>query len=249
MTAEAAERLEAELDLLHAMHPETLSFTPEARELRYSHYYNDKPGAGPPAVLLLRLPDTYPLDGFPEIISSTGHHKEDLRSATKAAFQAAVEAPAGEEVLDVLLLAFRDLVSSRESLQYKKEPKEQAKPGDNATVANNKTVVIWLHHLLNTNKRKLALNPSTPGAGLSGVTKPGYPGVLVYSGERSAVEAHVSELRSQRWQAFQVRYDADEVWEFKHGMSICEVESMSDVAQSITALQQRDAFLGAIGIK
>ncbi|KAI1824612.1 hypothetical protein F4861DRAFT_254241 [Xylaria intraflava] len=254
MATGAAERLEVELDLLLAMYPESLSFSPKSRELRYA-YRDDRPGTNPAAVLLLRLPDTYPVSGSPEVISATGRDKEDLRSATKAAFSS-VEAPPGEEVLDALLLAFRDLVSSQEHSQQDatnitRNPSECE--DDNALA--NRTVIIWLHHLLNTNKRKLALNPSWAGGEISGITKPGYPGVLIFSGERRAVESHVSELRNQRWQAFQIRYDTDDggvasgVWQFRHGTSIREVESMSDVVQSIVDSRQRELFLGSIGVK
>ncbi|KAI0854751.1 hypothetical protein F4860DRAFT_522503 [Xylaria cubensis] len=251
METEAAERFEAELELLLAMYPESLSFSPKARELKYSHNSDDEARAKTPAVLLLRLPDTYPLEGLPEVISATGHYKEDLRSAARVAF-GSIEAPAGEEVLDALLLAFRDLATSQE------DPRHNA---TTETIRNsepqrtNRTVIIWLHHLLNTNKRKLALNPSMAGSKVSGITKPGYPGVLIFSGERSAIESHVSELRNQRWQAFQVRYDTDdggassEIWRFMHGEGICEVESMSDIAKSIVDPQQRELFLGSIGIK
>ncbi|KAI3333232.1 hypothetical protein F4824DRAFT_503267 [Ustulina deusta] len=254
MATQAAERFGAELDLLLAMYPESLSFSPEARELRYSHCGGDS-SAKSPAVLMLRLPETYPLDGFPDVISATGHDKEDLRSATKAVFRS-IGAPAGEEVLDVLLLAFRDLAVSRESPRQNTTLQATGQSELRGVDAlANRTVIIWLHHLLNTNKRKLALNPSMAGSKISGVTKPGYPGVLVFSGERSAVESHVLELRSQRWQAFQIRYDTDndgvpsEIWQFKHGAGICEVGSMSDVAQSIVDPQLKQVFLGSIGIK
>ncbi|KAI1274120.1 hypothetical protein F5Y07DRAFT_226172 [Xylaria sp. FL0933] len=251
MATEAAERFQAELDLLLAMYPESLSFSPKARELKYSHVDDDS-NAKSLAVLTLRLPDTYPLSGAPEVISATGHNKEDLRSATKAVFSS-LEAPAGEEVLDALLLAFGNLVSSQESLHEDTAIRatEQSKPSGTA----NRTVIIWLHHLLNTNKRKLALNPSMAGSKISGVTKPGYPGVMIFSGGRSAIDSHVSELRNQRWQAFQIRYDTDndavpsEIWQFKHGTGICEVGSMSDVVQSIVDPQLREIFLGCIGVK
>jgi hypothetical protein len=251
MEFEAVERLQAELELLLAMYPESLSYSPKARELKYLHR-GDGSGPNHPAVLLLRLPDTYPLDGSPEIISATGHCKEDLRSATKAAFSV-IETPAGEEVLDALLLAFRDLVSSLED--SRQVAASQATTGQSESEGNNvptnRTVVIWLHHLLNTNKRKLALNPSIAGSRISGITKPGYPGALIFSGERDAVDAHVAELRNQRWQAFQIRYDSGdgEVWRFKHGAGIREVESMSDVVQSIVDPDQKEVFLGYIGVK
>ncbi|GAW17924.1 hypothetical protein ANO14919_073930 [Xylariales sp. No.14919] len=254
MATEAAERFGAELDLLLAMYPDSLGFSPKARELKYSHRH-DESSAKPPAVLILRLPDTYPLSGLPEVISATGHYREDLRSATKAAF-CSIGAPAGEEVLDALLLAFRDLVSSQESLHRNTALQEASRPKSSETnVPANRTVIIWLHHLLNTNKRKLALNPSMVGSDISGITKPGHPGVLIFSGESSAVESHVVELRNQRWQAFQIRYDTDnagapsEIWQFKHGAGICEVGAMSDVAQSIVDPALKEVFLGSIGVK
>ncbi|KAI0184466.1 hypothetical protein EV127DRAFT_516100 [Xylaria flabelliformis] len=255
METEAAERFEAELELLLAMYPESLSFSPKARELKYSHCSDDETRAKTPAILLLRLPDTYPLEGFPEVISATGHHKEDLRSATRAVFSS-IGAPAGEEVLDALLLAFRDLATSQEDPRHNATTETIGKSEPQRTnPLGNRTVIIWLHHLLNTNKRKLALNPSMAGSKVSGITKPGYPGVLIFSGERGAIESHVSELRNQRWQAFQVRYDTDddgassEIWRFMHGEGICEVESMSDIAKSIVDPKQRELFLGSIGVK
>ncbi|KAI1165634.1 hypothetical protein F5B18DRAFT_610475 [Nemania serpens] len=253
MATEAAERLEAELDLLLAMYPRTLSFSPKARELKYRSHCNEESSTRPPAILLLRLPDTYPLDGYPEIISAAGRYKEDLRAATKAAFSS-IGAPAGDEVLDVLLLAFQDLVLSQDNSHQCEYAQQSESEGSDAS--HNRTIIIWLHHLLNTNKRRLALNPSMADPKISGVTKPGYPGVLIFSGERSVVNSHVLELRNQRWQAFQVRYDTDdgrappsEIWRFKHGVGICEVASMGDVAQSIVDPQHREVFLCSIGVK
>ncbi|KAI0429718.1 hypothetical protein F5Y09DRAFT_249737 [Xylaria sp. FL1042] len=257
MATEAVERFQAELDLLLAMYPESLSFSLKARELKYLCVDDDDSSPKSPAVLTLRLPDTYPLSGIPDIISATGHYKEDLRSATKAVFSS-IGAPAGEEVLDALLLAFRDLVSSQEN--PRQDTAVQATGQSESTYRGtdalaNRTVIIWLHHLLNTNKRKLALNPSMAGSEISGITKPGYPGVMIFSGERSAVDSHVLELRNQRWQAFQIRYDTNNdavpygIWQFKHGTCICEVGSMSDVAQSIVDPQLKEVFLGSIGVK
>ncbi|KAL2429953.1 hypothetical protein ABEF95_013460 [Exophiala dermatitidis] len=88
-----------------------------------------------------------------------------------------------------------------------------------------KTVIIWLHHLLALSKRKLAVTPSTTAhthtttgtlssssssSGISGLTKPGYPGIMIFSGPRDLVDAHVAQLKGLNWQAFQVRYDSDE---------------------------------------
>ncbi|KAI0197482.1 hypothetical protein F4808DRAFT_295579 [Astrocystis sublimbata] len=254
MATEAEERFKDELGLLQAMYPDALSFAPNARELKYSISSDQETATKPPAVLLLRLPETYPLDGFPQVITALGHQKEDLRSAAKAAFSS-LASPPGEEVLDALLLAFRDLVESQDNRAQIATSQATEDTVQKANALANRTVIIWLHHLLNTNKRKLALNPTMAGSGVSGVTKPGYPGVLIFSGQRNVVDAHMSELRNQRWQAFQVRYDTDdgcapsEVWQFTHGEGIREVESMGDVVQSVTHPQHRDIFLGAIGVK
>ncbi|KAI1270656.1 hypothetical protein F5Y18DRAFT_369103 [Xylariaceae sp. FL1019] len=251
---EGAERLESELELLLAMYPESLSYSDKARELRYSYLAED-PNSRAPATLILRLPDSYPLEGFPEVILATDHQKEDLRSDTKAAFQATAS-PTGEEVLDALLLAFQELVSSHNNLSETAINRaEHHEPDQTASLPMNKTVIIWLHHLLATGKRKLALNPSMGGSKMSGITKPGYPGVMIFSGERSLVDAHVSELRNQRWQAFQVRFDSDDLkadsepWQFGHGAGIREVESMSEITQNFVDDKHRETFLDAIGIK
>ncbi|KAI8633632.1 hypothetical protein F5Y19DRAFT_470873 [Xylariaceae sp. FL1651] len=254
MGTEAAKRLEAELDLLLAMYPESLNFSSKSRELKYSYFENYNISKSP-AVLLLRLPDTYPLNGSPQIISASGFFKEDLRSVTKAAFQS-IEAPAGEEVLDALLFAFKELVLSQAKLSQNADSQRMSQPQSGRdNVLPDRTVIIWLHHLLNTNKRKLALNPSMASSRISGIVKPGYPGMLIFSGEGGAIDSHVSELRNQRWQAFQVRYDTNELkdrpepWKFKHGMGIREVEFMSDVAQGIIGDVQREIFLSSIGVK
>ena len=122
-------------------------------------------------------------------------------------------------------------------------------------------MVIWLHHLLNTNKRKLALGPSREAASVSGLTRPGYPGVMVFSGPRDAVDSHVAELPAQRWQAFQVRYDSSEEdgngddasWGFEHGAGggggTREVESLGEMAMGISRVEHREMFLRVMGLK
>jgi len=258
MENEASDRFQAELDLLLAMYPDSLRFSSKERELRFSYSDEDSTSRSS-AVLLLRLPDMYPLGGLPEVISAVGYHKEDLRSATKDAFRS-IDIPDGEEVLDALILSFSDLISSRKKAHESAVNESTGRSDhDESTKPANRTVVIWLHHLLNTNKRKLALSPSVAGTTISGITKPGYPGALIFSGEKCAVDSHVTELRNQKWQAFQIRYDDGgdvsnegsprEVWKFKHGIGICEVESMSDVVQGILDPEQREVFIRCIGVK
>ncbi|KAI0025056.1 hypothetical protein F4780DRAFT_410403 [Xylariomycetidae sp. FL0641] len=256
---DAASRLRAELELLEAMYPDAITFSDHTREVKYTH----SPGSGPSASLVLRLPEDYPASGSPpDIISATGPGKADLRSAMKEAVAATAALSSGEEMLDAVIASFQDLlvapkpggVDERDDTGRAIQPPTAVQ---DTTPHSYRTVVVWLHHLLNTNKRKLALNPSFQPSDIAGITKPGYPGVLVFSGGRDAVDAHVAELRSQKWQAFQVRYDEvvseggdseARLWRFTH-QGIREVESMSDVAQAILDPTHREEFLTSIGVK
>jgi hypothetical protein len=111
-----------------------------------------------------------------------------------------------------------------------------------------------LHHLLNTNKRKIALSPPPVTPPVCGLTKPGYPGVLVYSGPSVAVTQHVNNLKAKNWKAFQVRYEEEKLWHFAHGVGVKEMESMSEVVkgvetEDVTGKIQKEELLKAIGIK
>ncbi|RYP72144.1 hypothetical protein DL771_004378 [Monosporascus sp. 5C6A] len=264
-------RLAAELDLLSAMYPSAISFSPRGREVKY--VVREEPATTVTGTLLLRLPDGYPVaGGLPDVLQASGgppHGEEDLRSNTREAITDLNLTP-GEEVLDVIILAFRELLGSRSGSgagSSKDEGRElaAAKRRGGEEGRRCKTVVVWLHHLLNTNKRKLALNPSSSSAAaaaVSGLAKPWHPGVLVFSGPAAAVDAHVSDLRAQRWQAFQVRYDSElddgggdgdgdggAAWAFEHGAGVREVASMSELARGISDPRRRELFLGVIGVK
>lgn len=260
MAHDGADRLAIELELLQAMYPEAISFSPKVREVRYVHGPLASGTSTAAGTLLLRLPDLYPTEGVPEVLLASGPQKEDLRSSTMDAIANSGLSP-GEEVLDAIVLSFQDLLSSRAAwLREEDRDGNLRKPrqsGEGELDDNEfRTVVIWLHHLLNTNKRKLALNPMITNHRINGMTKPGYPGVFVFSGPKSSVDTHVSELRSQRWQAFQVRYDSENDadlgnrnWSFEHGTGIREVESMSDLTQGILNAGQREIFLNTVGVK
>lgn len=257
---EPEERLGNELELLEAMYPGCITFDSRGRELKYSPT-SARDGLTK-ELLVLRLPDNYPAKGQPDLITAKDSKGLDARTQASAAFSglAIVE---GEEALDAFILAFQDFInesaadSSPQDIAIITSAKETKQP--------RKTVVIWLHHLLNTNKRKLALSPGLDGESVSGLTRPGYPGVLVFSGPKDAVDSHVAELRSQRWQAFQVRYDSEQdgghgtgggndddddlAWGFEHSKGVREVESLGDMAQGITRAEHRETFLRVMGLK
>ena len=232
MASEREERLAAEVALLESMYPDQAAFNPKSQELMYTTGI---------ASLQLRLPDSYLVESLPTVLSANVG-KQDLRDSVKASVN---DQAAGEEVLDSIILSFNDIVeelAARESSNVDVSP---SSPQDDIQT----TIIVYLHHLLNTNKRKMCLSPSEPS--ISGVTKPGYPGVLVYSGPSRAVHEHITELKAQNWQAFQVRSEFEgEQWEFKHGKGVIEVEGMGDVVAEVDVQSGRkEAFMEAMRMK
>lgn len=229
MSEQKPSRLELEMELLEAMYPEQASYETKARELKFIQNG---------ALLQLRLPDSYPDSGLPDVIAASDASKADVRAATKTAINE-LGLMEGEEALDAIIAAFQTVLESASTAQ----PPKTTSSNDNDTC---RTVIIWLHHLLALTKRKLALSPTT----LSGITKPGYPGVMIFSGPASAVTEHVNTLKAENWQAFQVRYEEDLLWKFGHGKGVTEVETMAEVVKGVEGAKgQKDEFLKAVGIK
>ncbi|KAF2199706.1 hypothetical protein GQ43DRAFT_105922 [Delitschia confertaspora ATCC 74209] len=231
-------RLDDELELLHAIYPDQIDYHSRSRDLKYSDNS---------ALLHLRLPETYPNSGFPDVISANDASKRDLRDRMKRAISESgvVE---GEEALDVIIAAFQGIVGDINN----DTPTTNDAPdtASNSAKQETKTVIIWLHHLLALGKRKLALNPSNSSPSISGITKPGYPGILLFTGPRDVVDEHVNELKQQNWQAFQVRYEEEGGWQLGDGgigAGIREVETMAEVVKAVGS--RKDEFLRAVGIK
>src|SRR5688572_20133294 len=112
---DVADRLAAELDLLQAMYPEALTYSPTRREVKYRHHsVSDSPSLDG-GILVLRIPDTYPVQGLPTVISATGPSKIDLRSPVTETF-GKLNLTLGEEALDVYINAFQDVLSSQTSI-------------------------------------------------------------------------------------------------------------------------------------
>jgi hypothetical protein len=229
MASDHDDRLQSELSLLEAMYPEHVAHNLKTRELKYTR------GSGS---FTLRLPEGYLNDQLPEVLAaSIGRRdaREPLRFHVK-------DLAIGEEGLDSIVSAFSDLVDAQVTSEEGKHSNTTDGPDESS---NKATVIVWLHHLLNTNKRKQALSPPP---GVSGVTKPGYPGVLIYSGPASAVQEHVNELKTLNWQAFQIRLESDEEWALGHGSGVKEVESMKEVVAEVGEMR-KEAFMEAMRMK
>ena len=258
-----SERLQAELDLLTAMYPDSITFNPTSLEI---HFKPDSASTG--AKLVLRLPDTYPdHGGAPEVVLATGSQKQDLRQQlSKACKTIHDDLGGGGEVLDAIFLHFTDIIAQSHTNTHNGADQHSS---PSTSYPASKTVIIWLHHLLATSKRKLALHPSNfphpshhpniPANTISGITKPGYPGILLFTGPQDAVDEHVSELKRLNWQAFSVRLEEDERWviggdggedngQVNERGGIKEVETMAEVVQMIEE-GKREVFLKAVGVK
>lgn len=231
MTSDHEERLANEVALLEAMYPDQITWNPQSREMTFK---------GTNSTMVLRVEDDYLTTGRPVVLSACVG-KRDISGEVKK--QLLQDYSAGEEVLDAAVTVFDSLVADHE-LHATSEGLEQPAATDEPE-GGSATIVVWLHHLLNANKRKQALSPSES---VSGVTKPGYPGVLVYSGPANAVREHVGELKDLNWAAFQVRLEVDEAWTFKHGGGVREVEDMGDLVGEIEEAKKEE-FMQAVKIK
>ncbi|KAF1913511.1 hypothetical protein BDU57DRAFT_579876 [Ampelomyces quisqualis] len=199
MSDQEPSRLELEIELVIAMYPEQVDYNAKTRVLNFTQRG---------ATVQLRLPESYPESGLPDVIAARDAGKSDVRARTKAAVKQ-LGLVGGEEALDAIIAAFQQLLEST------------------------------------LTKRKLALSPTT----LSGITKPGYPGIMIFSGPSLAVTNHVNTLKAENWQAFQVRYEEDKLWEFAHGKGVKEVETMAEVVKGLELESAKEEFLKAVGIK
>lgn len=250
---ENQERLDAELSLLEAMYPDCINFNHQTEDLAYE--VKPQPGGR----LVLRIPASYPECGRPDLITASDASKIDLHTEMRTKmtdlFNSLSE---GEEVLDTLLATFQELLIEKEKGDASESAVGHQENNDSSQCHHGqiqpryKTVVIWLHHLLATSKRKLAISPNS----VTGLSKPGYPGVLVFSGSSEAVDAHVAELKAQRWQGWQVRFEKesdseDAVWKFAHGNEngVKEVESMAELVAGLLESQHKEVLMGALGIR
>lgn len=236
MPIENQDRLATEVDLIRAMYSDNISYQESAGELTYSSEWG---------TLRLRLSTNYPSSDQPEIVLANDSHKRELRGPLTTCVSSR---SASEESLDVYIAAFIELASQVQATMSEQETLDKVtntKNASNDAEELQKTVVIWLHHLLNTSKRKQALASEYPS--ISGISKPGYPGVLIFSGPAISVDEHVNALKHLNWAAFQVRFEADSKWTFAHGKGVLEVESMGHAVKEVGP--HKDDFLAAMKIK
>ena len=69
-------RLDNEIELLTAIYPDQATYSFKGRELKFTQEH---------ATLQLRIPDTYPEYGFPDVLGATDAARNDIRDQTKLA--------------------------------------------------------------------------------------------------------------------------------------------------------------------
>lgn len=222
-------RLADELTVLQAIYQEQVQWIERHREVIYTSESGN-------AKLVLRLPDGYLVSAVPEVIQATSS-REDWRDRLQSTV--AGRDPAVEH-LDAIIEEFRCLAEPWSGAEDAPTPGDQTEAEQD--ILAKATVAVWLHHLLNTNKRKQVLSPAS--SDVAGYSKPGYPGVLLFSGPAQAVRDHVQELKNLNWQAFQVRLDLDEGWSLSHA-GVVEVENIGDIVSGL-AEPQKQLFLSAV---
>lgn len=231
------ERLESELSLLNSMYPSDVSFNEKSKEVTFV----PQDAAISPAKLCIRLSDEYPSNSRPDVlIGSVGPH--DVRDEMRTIISSL---PVGVETIDAVFEAFLDVaIRIREEGQVTRATPLETNSDEKDSI----TVIVWLHHLLSTTKRKAIQAPT--GSSVAGLVKPGYPGVLLFTGPSTQVQEHVRDLRGMNWQAFQVRAELEELWQLKHGYGVKEVETMAEIVENLGNDESRKAiFLESMKIK
>ncbi|EJD45692.1 hypothetical protein AURDEDRAFT_184624 [Auricularia subglabra TFB-10046 SS5] len=169
-----------------------------------------------------------------------------------------------DEILDEILSRFKEFVadfrpdlagSETNAIVDTFTANVPSKPDERGTAL---LVVLWFHHLFSTTKRTDILNLALNNC-LTGVGKPGCPACLIVEGVPSDVRAYVAELRSWRWQGFQVRAEhilsdgrcMSKSWDEGKASGtgwkgILEVEKLTDVVKAIQPYGLDQLFLRAM---
>ncbi|KAF2087055.1 hypothetical protein K490DRAFT_65923 [Saccharata proteae CBS 121410] len=227
---------------------------------------------------------SYPRYSVPDVqLSCTGAIPEGVRNGLQSRLNDVLKnQEPGIECVDSIVVDFKDSVeeiraewesqkvAQQESLdraRQKDEAKQarkqevqrqvEAEDASNRTPTEGLRVVLWMHHLLATAKRK-AIVQNSKASSLAGFSKPGYPGAVYVEGESSSVREFVDDLKSMRWQAIQER--GTQTVEYasltltSNSTGIVEVESLGDIAEGLrkqpgSGPEIADFFLECMKIK
>jgi hypothetical protein len=189
------------------------------------------------------LPETYPNHDNPSVFLSASSLSKDTYSTlqSKLNYLLASLTSKDDERLHEIIDAFISWTPPSSTTNPTEAPRL---PLESPLSTPNFVILIWFHHLLSTTKRKAILSLE----GLRGLSKPGYPGILVLQGRKDALDKSVTNLKAMKWQAMQVRGEIEcNDKQLKDG--IHEVEKVSEVVEKLEELQLGDWCLSALRMK
>ncbi|GAA5851902.1 hypothetical protein JCM5353_005879 [Sporobolomyces roseus] len=144
-------------------------------------------------------------------------HAATLEREDQARLAAEIEKENEENERDVptlpvftLFTSFKDWIASNpvRSTEVVTEAEPVAPSPPKPGPITLKCTLLWSHHLLATSKRKDIVSWSTE-LRLFGISKPGYPGVIVIEGSQENVDEFVYRIKQLQWKALQVRCEED----------------------------------------
>ena len=193
--------------------------------------------------LRLILPLKYPQESNPVVeliaptVSKSTHHELQTKLND-------ILSSLGDSSEERLLELVESFISFIPSLTQSEQPPQTSRCTASSVESKKSPIfiiLIWFHHLLSTTKRKSILALDS----LRGVSKPGYPGILILQGQKDLLDDAVTELKGMRWQAMQVRAEL-EFDEKRLDPGIHEVESVAEVVERMELLGLGDWCLSAL---
>ncbi len=140
---------------------------------------------------------------------------------------------------------------------------EESGPAILNTESSTTRIIFWSHHLLSTGKRRNIVDWCAE-LDLWGISRPGYPGVIIVEGPSDNVSAFTRRIKALRWQALNVRYEetisdselaspriARALHELKNVQrpSAVEVEDISEVHEIMVRAGMGELFLDVMKIR
>ncbi|KAH7025590.1 hypothetical protein B0J12DRAFT_585010 [Macrophomina phaseolina] len=182
-------------------------------------------------------PRSYPASSVPQVFASFGPNVSNgERKRLRARLRDIVgQQEAGIECVDLIISDFRQALDDLHAAACHGAAQRHYDAPKEARQSEGLRVVLWMHHLLATSKRRAIVQLSKE-LGLGGFSKPGYPGSVYVEGEASAVRAFVDELKTMRWQAIQERAsESVPLASIALAPGIQEVQGLGNVAEGLKA--------------
>ena len=196
--------------------------------------------------LQFTLPERYPSNGNPIVgftapsLSKTQH--QALQTHLNSILHG-LSSSDNERLLEIIESLKEFLPTTLSSFTTEGTLPDTSTTVDPISEGPNVIVLIWFHHLLSTTKRKAIKSLDS----LRGISKPGYPGILVLQGSKASVDEAITELKSMRWQVIQVRGEIE--CEQELAVGIHEVEKVAEVVAKMEEIGLGDWCLSALKMK